>query len=221
MNGRLSRRALSFTAGSLLLFAALAVLAVRQGTPRVDARILRLVPPSNEPDRLSALCNAFVVLGMVLGVALVLVVLAALIVGKRKRAALFWFAGFAGIVVLDLALKPTFERPAIADSSNGYSFPSGNGMGSMALLLATGTLIAAGRPRRLFFVLGGAVVVLYGAALVYISWHYPSDVVAGWMLSFAWITCLGALIRPNPIVDLGGPRGSFDLGRAVGRAGGD
>jgi undecaprenyl-diphosphatase len=221
MNGRLSRQTLAFTVGSLLVFAALAILAVRDGTPWVDTRILRHVPPSNEPDRLSAFCNAFIVLGMVLGVAFVVLILVGLILRKWKSAALFWFASFAGVVVLDLALKPIFERPAIADSSNGYSFPSGNGMGSMALLLATGRLMAEGRSRQLFFVAGGVVVAFYGAALVYLSWHYPSDVVAGWMLSFAWITCLAALIRPDRVFDLDRLRASLRLQRAVGGAGSD
>jgi hypothetical protein len=53
----------------------------------------------------------------------------------------------------------------------------------MALLVAIGTLVSGGHTPRLLFVAGSAVVIASGAALVYISWHYPTDVVAGWLLS--------------------------------------
>jgi undecaprenyl-diphosphatase len=160
------------------------------------------VPPSNEPDRLAELCNALIVSGIVVGTAFAALVLVWLIVGKYKGAAVFWVASLGGAIMLDVSLKPIFERAPIADASNGYSFPSGNALGSMALLLATARLIADGRSRRYLLIVGGAVVAVYGGALVYISWHYPSDVVAGWLLSVAWVTFLAAVIRPRPVFDL-------------------
>jgi membrane-associated phospholipid phosphatase len=202
MTPRFATHALAVIVGSLVLFAALAALAVRGGTPWPDTRILSWVPPSNEPDRLAELCNAFVVSGMVLGTAFAALVFLWLIVRKHRREALFWFASLSGAMTLDVVLKPIFERTPIADASNGYSFPSGNALGSMALFLAAAALIAEGRSRRYLLVVGAAVVAAEGAALVYISWHYPSDVLAGWLLSVAWVTLLRAVIRPRPVLDL-------------------
>jgi membrane-associated phospholipid phosphatase len=181
-------------------FMAIAVLISRDRTPGPDAGILRLVPPSNDPDRLSRVCDAFVLAGIALGAIFITVVLLTLIVRKEWRPALFWLLTFAGVAVLDVGLKAAFRRPPISDASDGYSFPSGNAMASIALVLAVGTLVPGSNVRHSLAVVGAVVVILYGAALVYLSWHYPSDVVAGWSLSLAWVSFLGFVIRPGQVL---------------------
>jgi undecaprenyl-diphosphatase len=213
MSSRRSTQALAVAGGSLLLFAALAVLVSGHATPWPDRRLLRLVPPSNEPDRLSQLCNAFLISGMALDTAFAVLVFLWLILRRKKRAAVFWFASLVGVMFLEVTLKPVFEREPIADAANGYSFPSGNALGSMALLLSTGRLIVQSRSRRFFLVFGSVVVAAYGAALVYLSWHYPSDVVAGWLLSVAWVTFLGAVLRPDRVFNMDRLRAAFQRHR--------
>jgi membrane-associated phospholipid phosphatase len=202
------RHALSVTLISLAMFAAFAIRVTGDETPWLDIRILRLVPAKNDPNWLSNVCNAFLEAGIVFGVITITVALLALIVRRKWRPALFWVSTFGGVAAFDLALKPILERPPIGALSNGYSFPSGNAMGSMALLVAVGTLVSGGHTRRLLFVVGSAVVIAYGAALVYISWHYPTDVVAGWLLSLAWVSFLGLTIRPCGVFDRTRPPGA-------------
>jgi undecaprenyl-diphosphatase len=188
---------LAFVLVSLATFAVLAIHVTADETPWLDIRILRLVPPSNDPNRLANLCNAFVAAGIAFGVVLVAVVFFWLLVRRNWRPALFWFSTFAGVAALDLSGKAIFERPPIGDLAGGYSFPSGNAMASMALLVAATTLVSRGRTRRLLLTGGAGLVTAYGAALVYISWHYPTDVVGGWLLSLAWVSFLHLTIQPR------------------------
>jgi undecaprenyl-diphosphatase len=190
-----SRQTLAVILASLAVVAALAIRVTRTTTPWLDARIIEHVPPGNDPNWLAHLCNGFILAGMGFGALVGTLVFVVLVARRQPRLALFWLSSFAGVAVLDVALKPIFERPPIGDLSNGYSFPSGNAMGSMALL-AGGALLSPGT-RRALYLFGGAIVLVYGAALVYISWHYPTDVIAGWLLALAWVGLLDLTIRPR------------------------
>jgi undecaprenyl-diphosphatase len=193
-------KTVAVTAVSLALFVAIAIRVTGDQVPWLDTRILELVPPGNEPNSFSRVCDAFLVAGIAFMIIVVPVTALALVVRKRWRPAFFWCLTFAGLLTFDVALKQLFERPSI-HSSGEYSFPSGNALASMGLLVAAAALIR-GVPRRLFAV-GGIVVAAYGGALVYLSWHYPSDVVGGWLLAVAWVGFLALVVRPPPVLDAG------------------
>src|SRR2546426_179273 len=81
-----------------------------------------------------------------------------------------------GIVALDLASKPLFHRTPISHSV-GSSFPSGNAMAAMGgvaglILVFGGSAIW----KRVLLIIGSAAVAVNGFAVVYLRWHYPSDV---------------------------------------------
>lgn len=191
-------------------FTAIAVVISRDSVPGPDATVARQLPQSDELNDLGRVADAFLYGGMVLGAIFVIVVFVALILRDEWRPMFFWLLAFAGVVVLDVGLKAAFERPSLDHDSQAYSFPSGNAMASMALLLAVRALLPPGNLNRALSVIGAAIVLLYSTALVYLSWHYPSDVVAGWCISLAWVTFLGLVIRPRPALDPGGqPQGSF------------
>lgn len=44
--------------------------------------------------------------------------------------------------------------------------------------------------------LGSIYVVTIGWTRVYLGVHYPSDIVAGWMLALAWAIGMNLLVRP-------------------------
>jgi membrane-associated phospholipid phosphatase len=192
------RRSVAVIVLALALFVAIAVRVTRDQAPWLDTHILELVPPADQPNALSRFCNAFVVAGIAFVIIVVSATAIALVVRGRWRPALFWCLTFAGLLALDVALKPLFERPSI-HSPGEYSFPSGNAMASMALFVGATALIRA-LPRRLYAV-GAVLVAAYGAALVYLSWHYPSDVVAGWLLAVAWVGFLSLVIRPPAVFE--------------------
>jgi len=111
-----------------------------------------------------------------------------------RRAAVFLALSMAGALGLNLAAKvlvgrlrpDLFERLSIAP---GYSFPSGHTMVSTAfflsLLLISWRLLPRYRP--LAVVLGVLLILSVGVSRSYLQVHYPSDVLAGWLLSGAWV----------------------------------
>ncbi|MFZ2015804.1 MAG: phosphatase PAP2 family protein [Nocardioides sp.] len=106
-----------------------------------------------------------------------------------------------GLAMLSVELlKPVFGRPrppsalAIA-SANGYSFPSTQAAETSAIAASLIVLLALGRgwgarltevlPRRAQVVIARvlvAAVAFVGVCMVYLGAHWPTDVVAGWVL---------------------------------------
>ena len=161
-----------------------------------DARILTLL------DRVSgkildALASLLDVVGgsyLLLPVSLVLV---ALLWRRHRRSAVFFALAFWGATLLNGLAKIVFERarPELFEAlvpAEGYAFPSGHTMGSTAFALALALILRARRPRWWWLGLLAGVVFAFavGASRSYLQVHYPSDVIAGWSLSTAWV--LGA-----------------------------
>ncbi len=95
------------------------------------------------------------------------------------------------------AFKTCFrrQRPQNAYSAGmkSSSFPSGHSAsaatayGFSAYLLARGLVLPLA---LLVLVAGLAVILLVGVSRVYLGAHYPSDVVAGWILGFSGLLLL-------------------------------
>ncbi len=111
----------------------------------------------------------------------------------RLREALFVLVVMTGTGVLQLMTKLAFERPRptvfeplVAVSS--YSYPSGHAMASAGLALAVAVVAWPTRWRAAAIAGGTAFALLVGASRMYLGVHYPSDIVAGWLLAVAWVT---------------------------------
>lgn len=111
--------------------------------------------------------------------------------GRRLDAA-FFLTAVGGAMVLNVLVKTVFgrARPALwaaLDPAPFYSFPSGHAMGSAALAVALGFLVASCRGRWLVWVLGGLFLLGMGWSRVYLGVHFLSDVLAGWVGSTGWV----------------------------------
>lgn len=129
-------------------------------------------------------------------------VIAALLWRISRRAAVFLTLSVAGALGLNLAAKvlvgrlrpDLFDRLSIAP---GYSFPSGHTMVSTAFFLALFLVSKRFLPRYAWLV-GTASVLLslsVGISRSYLQVHFPSDVLAGWLLAAAWVLGLNGWFR--------------------------
>ena len=111
------------------------------------------------------------------------------------RTAIFVSLASLGGWFLNGALKQLFQRPRpdvvphLRDVMS-LSFPSGHAMTSAVVYLTLGALTMRIAERRLtkFYCMAVAVLatVLVGASRVYLGVHYPTDVIAGWLIGFSW-----------------------------------
>jgi undecaprenyl-diphosphatase len=120
-----------------------------------------------------------------------------------------------GASILTQTLKSAYARPRpeLVPGLTGVlhaSFPSGHSSGAAAVYLTLGSLVARVQRRRAIevYVLALAILLtlLVGFSRVYLGVHYPSDVVAGWILGAVWamLTLLAARLwdaRRNPATD--------------------
>ena len=127
---------------------------------------------------------------------------------RRWGDLLFWTIAVGGAALLNLAAKHSFGRVrpdlwlSIAPETT-FSFPSGHAMGSMALVAAVVVLTWPTRWRWLVLILGAIFVLMVGMSRVYLGVHYPSDILAGWTASLAWVigvslVLYGRLVKPTP-----------------------
>jgi undecaprenyl-diphosphatase len=72
-------------------------------------------------------------------------------------------------------------------TETGYSFPSGHAMLSSALILSVVFIIWKTRFRWVGVIIGAILIGLIGLSRVYLGVHFPTDIVAGWSVSFVWV----------------------------------
>ncbi len=145
---------------------------------------------------LSAIGYRYGVIPLDVAVVLVLAML------RRWREAGFAASAFIGSALLNMGNKAWFQRdrPALWESivhEPTFSFPSGHAMGSSTLALTAVMLAWPTRWRWHVLGLGGAFVLLVGLSRVYLGVHYPSDIVAGWLLAGAWVVAMYLLWFPQ------------------------
>lgn len=117
----------------------------------------------------------------------------------RRNAALFWAVSVVGAAIVNFAAKNIFTRvrpsmwlSRVAETT--YSFPSGHAMSTMAAVAALCVLLWPTRWRWWALGMGGVGVALVGASRVYWGVHYPSDILAGWAASLAWVVGVRLLL---------------------------
>ncbi len=124
----------------------------------------------------------------------VLLVAGFLAVRKRFLDTATLFAVLIGLLLLETAIKPAFDRARPEHGLievRGLSFPSGHALRGVGLTVCyAGLLLHAGRHwwRWLLAGLLVALGLLVAASRVYLGVHYPTDVLAGGLAALAWVT---------------------------------
>lgn len=192
------RWGLAWTAGVLFLIDLWGVTTHQAWVSGLDQAVIHLIRrpvPSGLRDTLIAITTA----GNPRPVTwLTILLVVALMIARRYRASFFMvinvlgWAGLGNYLIKNLVQRP---RPTVDRlvSASSYSFPSGH---SITAMLLWGTVIVlAGHYLRhqpgwrwLLSGLASLWIVAIGVSRVFVGVHYPTDVLAGWLLGFFLLT---------------------------------
>jgi undecaprenyl-diphosphatase len=182
-------------------FATLAERVMAGDTLHMDETILRAMERMGAPwlDNLALEVTA---LGARVVVWMVVLIASVFLWSSRHHysAALLWVS-MIGAGFVNAALKVSFNRPRPdvfpwrTQHVGLASFPSGHAMTSIVVYGTLAFLIARLAPtrllRRLTWALAILVILLIGWSRLYLGVHYPSDVLAGFVMGAAWAVICG------------------------------
>jgi membrane-associated phospholipid phosphatase len=92
-------------------------------------------------------------------------------------------------------IKPLVSTPRLlpGDPMPERSWPSGHATAAMSLALCA-ILVAPRRRRPIVAVIGAAFAVAVSFAFLTLAWHYPSDVVGGFLVAGTWALSVVAVL---------------------------
>jgi membrane-associated phospholipid phosphatase len=118
---------------------------------------------------------------------------------RRPRIAAAVAVILIGANVTTQVLKPALAIPRFSEwlgtaQITPGSWPSGHSTAAMSLVLCA-VLVASPRLRPTVAAVGAVFAVAIGYALVGMGWHYPSDVLGGFLVAGAWALVAAAAVR--------------------------
>ena len=132
-------------------------------------------------------------------------VLAIVFALKDRRAGAFFALAVGGSALFNESIKLFFARPrpSIVErvyEPHGLSFPSGHSQASMAFALAVFFVVRRVWPsQRRWAALLFLFPLFIGWTRTYLGVHYPSDVMAGFLLAAVWVVSMDAwAVRVQP-----------------------
>jgi undecaprenyl-diphosphatase len=184
------------TALALILFVWLAREVMRGDAMRLDTPIRNAVHARSSPP-LTAMMRSLSLIGSEVGlVPLGAILVWWLVAAKRRRAAVVLAVAALGAEALDQIMKLLFNRPRPEPffglaAPITHSFPSGHAMVSCCFFGVLAAILAArerSRARRVaIFAAAAILVALMGFSRVYLGFHYPTDVLAGYAAAVVWL----------------------------------
>jgi undecaprenyl-diphosphatase len=167
-----------------------------------DIPILRAIHQTKQPG-LDTLALTLTNIGSPKSLLLVLLTIAlVLILQKRWRMCTFLLTTGLGSYIINRLAKEFMHRarPNLWESTYhlvDFSFPSGHAMGSMtfASILIVLTWKTPWRLPALIF--GSIFLPTIAWTRLYLAVHFPSDILAGWLVSLAWTIGVYIIIRPH------------------------
>lgn len=177
-------------------FAGIAESMVEGGTRHFDEAIL-LWLNQHATERLDVVALEVTALGDA-AVVIVLVLVASFLLWlthHRHLAVTLWVATVGGVLI-NTVLKLAFNRPRPQvvewriDYAGLSSFPSGHAMIAAVVYVTLAYVITRLGPARAMrtvtLTVSALLIFLIGVSRLYLGVHYPSDVIAGYAVGFAW-----------------------------------
>jgi undecaprenyl-diphosphatase len=119
---------------------------------------------------------------------------------RKWRSLAYLISTLLGSIIINRTAKVLLHRvrPHLWESPSpelDYGFPSGHAMSSMTLVAALIILTWGTRWCWLVLIVGGLFVLAIAWTRLYLGVHYPSDILAGWMVSIAWAVGVSFVIK--------------------------
>ncbi len=176
------------------------------GIAVADRPVVRFLAAHREPWLITAM-QVISDVGSPVGVAITATVVGAALAWARRSWLPLLVAGLgaAGIGMINLTVKwlVARSRPPLAiavGGEDGFSFPSGHTTGTTVVWLLSAWMVSrwvirsrAGRD----MVWTGALLLIaaVGTSRVYLGVHFPSDILAGWVLGAAWAATIALVVN--------------------------
>ena len=135
---------------------------------------------------------------------LIAITLLSIICIKDKKTGLWIALNLIISAGLNILLKNLIQRPRPEGyrliQENGYSFPSGHSMVSMAfyglIVYLIWKKVKNPKERYILCTICAILPILIGFSRIYLGVHYASDVLAGLLLSLSYIIIFTTIIKP-------------------------
>lgn len=197
-----------------LAFFWLAHAVAQDQTRPVDEWVIRACREPGQPAKpagpfwLPGAMRDVTALGSTAVLVLALAAVAGLATLRRQYPAVWLLLGaMSGGLLLNYFLKRWIARPrpelALAlVPVNDASFPSGHALLATVVCLTLGALAAGwAGPRKVkvyIWCVAGFVSCLVGVSRIYLGVHYPTDVLAGWLVGLLWAAVCWLVARSLP-----------------------
>ncbi len=190
---------LSLAVGSLFFFGWFADEMAKGDTARYDETVRAFVHSFAAPVLTSVMQAASFVGSTLFLILLGIAIVTALCVKKYRRGGILFAITTVGAGVLLSLLKRAFHRARPEPFFNTIlpasdSFPSGHSLGSFCFYFALAAILT-NRVEKLWlkiiiWTLAVLLVLLIGISRIYLGVHYPSDVLAGYIVGFIWVVTI-------------------------------
>jgi undecaprenyl-diphosphatase len=202
--GKILILGLLFALGAVWLFGWIAKEMLAGDTVRFDEHVRSVIHEHSSPV-LTRIMQGFSLIGSPLSLALL--TLASFLLFRWtgwNREAVLLAVCIGGGALLDQFLKFSFRRlrpvpyfHLVAPSS--YSFPSGHALLSFCFFGVVTSLISARlrnvTARVALLTFASVFIAMIGYSRIYLGVHYPTDVIAGYIAAFIWVTAVTAADR--------------------------
>ncbi|MBG1263632.1 phosphatase PAP2 family protein [Nostoc commune] len=124
-----------------------------------------------------------------------------LLLQKHWRSLAYLLTASVGSVIINRTAKQLMHRvrPHLWQSiapEYSFAFPSAHAMTSITVVVILLFLTWDSSRRWLVLIFGSLYIIAIGWCRLYLGVHFPSDVLAGWMVALGWTIGVSLIIKP-------------------------
>ncbi|MBD0388752.1 MAG: phosphatase PAP2 family protein [Nostoc sp. C3-bin3] len=124
-----------------------------------------------------------------------------LLLQKRWRSLAYLLTASSGSVIINRLAKQLMHRvrPQLWQSiapETSFAFPSAHAMTSVTLVAILLFLTWNSSWRWLVLIFGSLYIIAIAWCRLYLGVHFPSDILAGWMVALGWTIGVSLIIKP-------------------------